>query len=65
MLIESTGPQPLECPKCGKRVLVQQTVSRFKCLNCGFFSDISDEAQSGQVLLLVFVVIILLVLLLR
>lgn len=49
MLIDSTNLSPLECPRCSKRTLIQQTASRFKCINCGFFRNISDDDSSYAV----------------
>lgn len=32
----------LECPKCGKRVLVEHDPNKYKCLWCGFRRNAND-----------------------
>lgn len=40
-------PQGLECPKCGKKVLVKQSRATYRCLWCGFHRDISGASPGG------------------
>ena len=35
----------LECPKCGKRVLIERSTNQFKCLWCGFSRDVSQMEE--------------------
>lgn len=39
--------EALECPKCGKKVLVRQDNTRYSCLWCGFHRDISQPRLGG------------------
>jgi ribosomal protein S27AE len=36
MLAGSLGSLAVECPKCGKRSIVERSPNRFDCLNCNF-----------------------------
>jgi ribosomal protein L37AE/L43A len=40
-----------DCPKCGKRDLVEQTEQKWVCLGCGFSKDLSHpetESEAGS-----------------
>ncbi|MBE7386113.1 MAG: hypothetical protein F6J95_032585 [Leptolyngbya sp. SIO1E4] len=52
------------CPKCGKEALAQPRENLYRCLWCGFQSDVSDEAVRFPFLFLltIFVVIAIVVL---
>ncbi|WP_017659867.1 hypothetical protein [Baaleninema simplex] len=43
-----------ECPRCGRHTIVQQSESRWTCLNCNFSKDLSrdrvEESESGGLL---------------
>lgn len=41
-------PNALECPRCGKRVLVRRGEGRYHCLWCGFNRDISEPEEIMQ-----------------
>ena len=42
------------CPKCGKQALAQPKHNHYRCLWCGFESDVSDTAgRFPSVLLLI------------
>ncbi|MBO9999462.1 MAG: hypothetical protein J7641_10730 [Cyanobacteria bacterium SID2] len=40
-----------ECPRCGRHTIVQQSESRWTCLNCNFSKDLSkprsEESESS------------------
>ncbi len=48
MYPEQQPPAPLECPQCGKKVLIQNG-NFFKCLWCKFESSL-DETPNGAFL---------------
>lgn len=62
MLLETKDP--LECPKCGKKVLVQQGSDRYRCLWCGFDRDLSEPEVGGILPFLAIGTLILLILIL-
>jgi DNA-directed RNA polymerase subunit RPC12/RpoP len=35
------NPNAMECPRCGKHVLVERESGHYRCLWCGFERDIS------------------------
>lgn len=37
----------LECPRCGKRTLVQKSQNRYQCLWCHFQRDLSGPGLGG------------------
>lgn len=42
------NPEALECPRCGKRVLVRRGGDHYHCLWCGFQRDIAEpEGMPG------------------
>lgn len=55
---------PMECPRCGKRTIVQDGSSIYTCLNCHFRKDVSQantEAPSIWALLMIMVIVLLLI----
>ncbi|MEO0456860.1 MAG: hypothetical protein AAF152_09785 [Cyanobacteria bacterium P01_A01_bin.114] len=40
--------ESLECPKCGKRTIVQGGGYQFHCLNCNFHRDLSSKLSSRR-----------------
>lgn len=48
-------PEPLECPKCEQRSLIQQSINRYHCLSCRFHRDISQPDADGVLFFLLFV----------
>lgn len=42
------NPDALECPRCGKRVLVSRGEGHYHCLWCGFKRDISEPEEGFQ-----------------
>ncbi|MEO1095364.1 MAG: hypothetical protein AAFX01_10745 [Cyanobacteria bacterium J06638_28] len=39
------NPEALECPRCGKHVLVRRGNDHYRCLWCGFRRDISESGD--------------------
>lgn len=40
MLTVTETKDALECPKCGKKVLVQESKTKYSCLWCNFSRDL-------------------------
>lgn len=38
---------PMECPRCGRRAIVQNGASTYVCINCGFRRDVSSDSFDG------------------
>ena len=60
-------PHHLECPRCQRHTVVQHGETRYVCLSCGWFRDVSDwELRSGlPAFVLLFLVGIIVVILLQ
>lgn len=37
----------IECPRCGKHSVVQQTENAYRCLNCNFHRDLSRPGEES------------------
>lgn len=57
------NPEALECPRCGKRVLVKRGENQYHCLWCGFRRDISAPGEFPGFLAVIPAAIIILLLL--
>lgn len=40
--------ESVECPKCGKRTIVQGSSYQYHCLNCNFHRDLSSKMSTGR-----------------
>lgn len=49
MYPEQQAPAPLECPQCGKKVLIQNG-NFFKCLWCKFESSLDEQPASAWII---------------
>lgn len=51
MLTVTETKDSLECPKCGKKVLVQESKTKYSCLWCNFSRDLtrSEKQVDGAV----------------
>lgn len=57
--------QMFQCPKCCKHSLVQMGVDKFRCIWCGFKSDLSEpDFELSSLIMLILLVGVLLLLLL-
>lgn len=54
----------LECPRCGKPVLVRRGNDHYHCLWCGFKRDISESQGLGEFLAVFLAIITALVIML-
>jgi ribosomal protein L37E len=41
MFLPSESPDRLDCPRCGKRVLVKRNHDEYHCLWCGFYRNLN------------------------
>ncbi len=58
------SPGALECPQCGKRVLVEYETNKYRCLWCGFSRVLSDSESDDALPLLAVLALIVFILLL-
>ena len=49
------------CPRCGKAALAQPRENFYRCLWCGFQSDVSDEAIRFPFYFLLFIAVVILI----
>lgn len=57
MLLKTKGT--MECPKCGKKGLVERHPDNYHCLWCGFQKDLSEPEPSGLLALLAIAFLVL------
>jgi len=64
MLTVTETKDALECPNCGKRVLVQESKTKYSCLWCNFSRDLTETEKSVDGTVPLFAVLTVLALLL-
>lgn len=47
----SSYPLNLECPKCQKHTIVQESEKVYSCINCSFRRDLTESRSDSYILI--------------